>query len=58
MPANAQLRQRQIDIVDFLAQQSFRFHVRHDSCPTGHGFSKELAPKIRQSVVDRFLDTL
>jgi dienelactone hydrolase len=46
------------DIVKYLRLQNFRFNVRHDSYPTGHGFSKELAPKIKQSVVDRFLDTL
>jgi dienelactone hydrolase len=46
------------DIVSYLAQKNFKFNVRHDSYPTGHGFSKELAPGIKQSVVNRFLDTL
>lgn len=46
------------DIVRHLALRHFKFNVRHDSYATGHGFSKELAPRIKQSVVDRFLDTL
>jgi dienelactone hydrolase len=46
------------DVVKYLRLQNFRFQVRHDSYPTGHGFNKELAPKIKQTVVDRFLDTL
>jgi dienelactone hydrolase len=46
------------DIVKYLRLQNFRFQVRHDAYPTGHGFNAELAPKIKQSVVDRFLDTL
>jgi dienelactone hydrolase len=46
------------DIVKYLGMKNFRFQVRHDSYPTGHGFNKDLAPKIKQSVVDRFLDTL
>jgi len=46
------------DMVRHLKRQHFRFDVRHDSYPAGHGFSKELAPRIRQTVVDRFLETL
>lgn len=45
-------------IVNYLKAHDFRFQVRHDSYATGHGFNKELAPRIKQSVVDRFLDTL
>jgi len=46
------------DIVQYLTQKKFRFPVRHLAYPTGHGFSQELAPTIRQSVVDRFVETL
>ena len=46
------------DIVQYLKSQHFKFSVKHDIYPTGHGFNQETAPKIKQSVVDRFLDTL
>lgn len=46
------------DIVAHLKAHKFRYPVRHDSYPTGHGFSQEVAPTIKASVVARFLDTL
>jgi pimeloyl-ACP methyl ester carboxylesterase len=46
------------EMVNYLKAHNFKFQVRHDSYPTGHGFSKDVAPLIKQSVVDRFLDTL
>lgn len=41
-----------------LAAHGFRYRVRHDIYPTGHGFSKEAAPAIKRSVVEQFIDTL
>ena len=46
------------EMVQYLRSHDFRFPVRHDTYPTGHGFSQEVAPMIRQSVIERFLDTL
>ncbi|UGQ45740.1 acyl-CoA thioester hydrolase/BAAT C-terminal domain-containing protein [Massilia endophytica] len=46
------------DIVNYLNTKGFKFPVRHEAWPTGHGFSKEAAPGIRQSVVEQFLRTL
>ncbi len=42
----------------YLKSHDFKCTVRHDSYPTGHGFSQEVAPMIRQSVVERFLEML
>lgn len=46
------------DIVAYLKDQHFRYAVTHRSYPTGHGFSKETAPEIKQLIVDHFVDTL
>jgi hypothetical protein len=46
------------DMLKYLKAHDFKFSVRHDAYPTGHGFNKDVAPIIKQSVVDRFLDTL
>jgi dienelactone hydrolase len=46
------------DIVAQLKQRRFPYSVRHDSYPTGHGFSQELAPAIRQTIIDHFVRTL
>jgi dienelactone hydrolase len=46
------------DMVRQLKARKFTFPVKHDSYPTGHGFSQEIAPTIKASVVQRFLDTL
>jgi dienelactone hydrolase len=46
------------DIIAYLKAQHFGFPVRHDVYPTGHGFTRDIAPKIKQSVIDRFLETL
>lgn len=46
------------DMVKYLRAHDFPYAVRHDSYATGHGFSQALAPRIRQSVVERFLETL
>lgn len=46
------------DIEAYLQAQHFRYPVVHHSYPTGHGFSKESAPKIKQSIIDHFVKTL
>lgn len=46
------------DIVQHLKAHNFKYSVRHDIYPTGHGFNKDIAPTIKTSVVERFLDTL
>jgi dienelactone hydrolase len=46
------------DMLKYLKAHDFKFSVRHDAYPTGHGFNKDVAPIIKQSVADRFLDTL
>ncbi len=46
------------DIVDYLKQKEFRFPVVHKSYPTGHGFSRETAPEIKQMIIDHFMMTL
>jgi dienelactone hydrolase len=46
------------DIVQHLKAHNFKYSVRHDIYPTGHGFNKDIAPTIKTSVVERFLETL
>jgi dienelactone hydrolase len=46
------------DIVQHLKAHNFKHSVRHDRYPTGHGFNQDIAPAIKASVVERFLDTL
>lgn len=46
------------EIEAYLAEHNFKHLVTHHSYPTGHGFSKETAPGIRQSIIDHFLGTL
>ncbi|MFZ6819248.1 alpha/beta hydrolase family protein [Undibacterium sp. Ji22W] len=46
------------DIVDYLKQKNFRYQVVHKSYPTGHGFSRESAPEIKQMIIDHFVQTL
>ncbi|WP_444928591.1 acyl-CoA thioester hydrolase/BAAT C-terminal domain-containing protein [Microbulbifer sp. SSSA002] len=46
------------DIVNYLKEHHFKYSVVHHSYPTGHGFSQETAPEIRQSIIDHFLHTL
>lgn len=46
------------DIVDYLKTKKFQFNVVHKSYPTGHGFSRETAPEIKQMIIDHFLHTL
>lgn len=46
------------EIETYLRQRSFRHSVKHAVYPTGHGFSKETAPAIKQSIIDHFLRTL
>jgi dienelactone hydrolase len=46
------------DIQAYLAAHHFKHSVTHSSYPTGHGFSKETAPEIKQSIIDHFVRTL
>jgi pimeloyl-ACP methyl ester carboxylesterase len=45
-------------IVEQLKTHNFKYRIRHDIYPTGHGFSKETAISIKKSVVEHFKDTL
>lgn len=47
-----------LDIESTLHKARFPFEVRHASYPTGHGFSKETAPRIKQTIIDHFVQTL
>jgi dienelactone hydrolase len=46
------------DMVDYLNAHHFQYAVTHNSYKTGHGFSKETAPEIKQSIIDHFVRTL
>jgi dienelactone hydrolase len=46
------------DMVEYLNAHHFRYTVTHNSYKTGHGFSKETAPEIKQSIIDHFVRTL
>lgn len=46
------------DILRYLKERKFKHPVTHKSYPTGHGFSIESAPEIKQSIIDHFLRTL
>lgn len=41
-----------------VSASNYAHAVTHDNYPTGHGFSRELAPHIKQSIIDHFLHTL
>jgi pimeloyl-ACP methyl ester carboxylesterase len=45
-------------IVEQLKNHHFKYRIRHDIYPTGHGFSQEVAVSIKKSVVEQFIDTL
>jgi hypothetical protein len=46
------------DIVAYLKDHHFKYAAVHKSYPTGHGFSKETAPEIKQMIIDHFVNTL
>lgn len=46
------------DIKRYLKEKHFSYTVTHDSYDTGHGFSQETAPRIKQSIIDHFVKTL
>ncbi|WMN61910.1 hypothetical protein NI389_19085 (plasmid) [Pseudoalteromonas xiamenensis] len=46
------------DIEAYLKNKDFKHNVIHHSYKTGHGFSQETAPEIKQSIIDHFLTTL
>ena len=45
-------------IVDYLKAKQFPHQVEHKIYPTGHGFSSETAPEIKQMIIDHFVRTL
>ena len=46
------------EIVSYLKEKKFSFEVTHKIYATGHGFSKETAPEIKQMIIDHFVRTL
>lgn len=46
------------DIVVYLKEHNFTHSVVHKSYPTGHAFSQESAPEIKQMIIDHFVQTL
>lgn len=50
--------QMAVDIETYLSNRAFKYSVTHSSYPTGHAFSKETAPEIKQSIIDHFIRTL
>ncbi|QSX41751.1 acyl-CoA thioester hydrolase/BAAT C-terminal domain-containing protein [Shewanella cyperi] len=46
------------DIEVYLKDKKFKYPVTHNSYKTGHGFSKETAPEIKDSIINHFLTTL
>lgn len=47
------------DMVAYLGtRKDYRFSVKHTTYPTGHGFSKEVVPGLKASVVEHFLTSL
>jgi dienelactone hydrolase len=46
------------DIVAYLKKKNFKFGVEHKSYPTGHAFSRETAPEVKQMIIDHFIRTL
>ncbi|OHU88179.1 MULTISPECIES: acyl-CoA thioester hydrolase/BAAT C-terminal domain-containing protein [Pseudoalteromonas] len=46
------------DIEQYLNSKEFAYPVVHDTYATGHGFSQQTAPKIKQSIVQHIVTTL
>jgi len=46
------------DIVAYLKQSKFAHSIIHKSYPTGHAFSRETAPEIKQMIIEHFIHTL
>lgn len=46
------------DIVAYLKDKKFPYPVIHKSYATGHAFSRETAPEIKQMIIDHFIRTL
>ncbi|MDN3487319.1 acyl-CoA thioester hydrolase/BAAT C-terminal domain-containing protein, partial [Pseudoalteromonas sp. APC 3224] len=46
------------EIEEYLKKHNFKHSVTHNAYPTGHGFSQETAPEIKQSIIDHFMRTL
>ncbi|CAM4007862.1 acyl-CoA thioester hydrolase/BAAT C-terminal domain-containing protein [Pseudoalteromonas byunsanensis] len=46
------------DIEQYLNEREFTYPVIHDTYATGHGFSQQTAPKIKQSIVQHIVTTL
>lgn len=50
--------QMSADIQRYLEEKAFKHPVIHNSYKTGHGFSQEVVPVIKQSIIDHFVNTL
>jgi len=46
------------DIALYLQKKQFKHNITHNSYKTGHGFSQETAPSIKQSIINHFISTL
>ncbi|QUI64347.1 hypothetical protein GSF04_18415 [Pseudoalteromonas sp. A22] len=46
------------EIEEYLKKHKFKHSIIHNAYPTGHGFSQETAPEIKQSIINHFLRTL
>ncbi|WP_105168207.1 acyl-CoA thioester hydrolase/BAAT C-terminal domain-containing protein [Pseudoalteromonas sp. T1lg23B] len=46
------------DIEQYLTEKEFAYPVKHDTYATGHGFSQQTAPKIKQSIAQHIVKTL
>lgn len=44
--------------VDYLKAKQFSHQVEYKIYPTGHAFSSETAPEIKQMIIDHFVRTL
>lgn len=50
--------QMSLAMESYLMEHNFNHSVTHSSYPTGHSFSQETAPEIRQAIVDQLVRTL
>lgn len=46
------------DIVAYLKERNFTHSIIHKSYPTGHAFSRDTAPEIKQMIIEHFIHTL
>lgn len=46
------------DIEQYLQDKKFKHQIVHNTYETGHGFSQETAPQIKESIISHFVKTL